>query len=145
MKITNLSAVKTLYLRDLKFVREAQTNGGRGEDRYLAPGASVYLPNTTEVIRSAKTGELYAWAHSSPPLVALEDTEILAANGNPGDTVVLTHNLGLPPVVSVLKFVGPTGWVDATGTYDMHHDTSFMATTITNTTNAPLLLYIRLL
>jgi len=143
MKITNVSAT-TLYFRGLKFVREAQSNGGRGEDRYLPPGQSIYLPNTTEVIRSAVEGELHAWAHTAPPMITLEDTETLAANGNPGDTIVLNHYLGLPPVIYALKKVGAT-WVDATGTYDALHDANFNSVTITNTIPVAQILYVRLM
>ena len=37
MKVTNISST-TIYLRDLKFVAQAQTEGRRGEDRYIAAG-----------------------------------------------------------------------------------------------------------
>jgi len=144
MKITNIST-STLYLRDLKFVRDSQTQGpGRGEDRYLAAGVSIYVPNTTEVIRSAKEGELWAWAQANPPLITLEDTETLAVQGAAGDAVTLTHNWGLPPIVYVLKKVGAT-WVDATGTYDMLHDAAFNSVTIANTIPFVQTLYVRLM
>ena len=138
MKVTNISS-STLFLRGLKFVREAQNNGGRGEDRYLAAGASIYLPNTTEVMRSAKEGELYAWAHANPPLVSLEDQVTLDA----GDNIVLEHGLGVAPVVYALKQV-LTNWVDATGAYDVVHNSDFTETTFTNTTEYTLTFYIRL-
>jgi len=144
MKITNISQ-STLYLRGLKFVRDSQAQGPwRGEDMYLAPGTSIYLPNTTEVIRSAKEGELWAWAHSNPPMITLEDTETLAKEGDPGDSITLTHNWGLPPIVYVLKKVGTT-WVDATGTYDMLHDANFTSVLIANTIPFVQTLYVRLM
>lgn len=139
MKVTNLTG-STLFLRGLKFVREAQNNGGRGEDRYLAPGASAYLLNTTEVLRSAKEGELYAWAHSSPPKVELEDTDTL----DPGQSVSFVHGFGFPPAVYALKQVADT-WVDAMGAFDATHDESFNTVTFANPTEYTLTYYVRLL
>ena len=147
MKVTNISA-GPIYLRDLKFVPQAQTEGRRGEDRYLAPGASVYLPDTSQVIRSAFDGDLRAWLEAG--VISLNDTINLAANGAPGDSVTLTHNLGFAPKVTVLKKVGLT-WVDATGTYDAIHSVVpgisqpvFTSVVITNTTAGALNFHIRL-
>jgi hypothetical protein len=147
MKVTNISA-QTIYLRDLRFVAQAQNEGRRGEDRYIAPGGSVYLPNTSQVLRSAIEGDLNAWLRAG--VVTLDDTETLAANGNPGDSVTLTHNFGYAPMVYVLKQVGAT-WVDATGTVDIVHDVVagltpqvFESVTVTNTTAGALTFLIRL-
>ncbi|NBR00151.1 MAG: hypothetical protein EBT79_07445 [Actinobacteria bacterium] len=147
MKVTNVSST-TIYLRDLKFVAQAQTEGRRGEDRYIAPGGSVYLPNTSQVLRSAIEGDLNAWLRAG--VVTLDDTELLAANGNPGDSVTLTHDFGYAPIVYVLKQVGAT-WVDATGTVDIVHNvvaglapTVFESVTVTNTTAGALTFLIRL-
>lgn len=147
MKVTNISA-STIYLRDLKFTPQALTEGRRGENRYLAPGASAYLPNTSQVLRSASEGDLRAWLEAG--IVELEDFDTLAANGDPGDSVTLTHNLGYPPMVYVLKKVGVT-WVDATGTVDIVHNVTagitpqvFESVTVTNTTAGALDFLIRL-
>ena len=147
MKVTNISA-GPIYLRDLKFVPQAQTEGRRGEDRYLAPGASVYLPNTSQVLRSAYDGDLRAWLEAG--VVRLDDTVTLAANGAPGDSVTLTHNFGYAPSVYALKKVGIT-WVDATGTFDAVHNVVpgitpqvFTSVVITNTTAGALDFHIRL-
>lgn len=147
MKVTNISS-GPIYLRDLKFVPQAQTEGRRGEDRYLAPGGFVYLPNTSQVIRSAYDGDLRAWLEAG--VVELDDTVNLAANGAPGDAVTLTHNFGYAPTVSVLKKVGIT-WVDATGTFDATHSVVpgisqpvFTSVIITNTTAGALNFHIRL-
>ena len=147
MKVTNIST-NPIYLRDLKFVPQAQTEGRRGEDRYLAPGGSVYLPNTSQVLRSASDGDLRAWLEAG--VVLLDDTVNLAANGNPGDSVTLTHNFGFAPTVAVLKKVGIT-WVDATGTFDATHNVTpgiipqvFTSVVITNTTAGALNFHIRL-
>jgi hypothetical protein len=147
MKVTNISS-STIYLRDLKFVAQAQTEGRRGEDRYIAAGASVYLPNTSQVLRSAIEGDLNAWLRAG--VVTLDDTETLAANGNPGDSVTLTHDFGYAPIVYVLKEVGAT-WVDATGTIDIVHNveaglapTVFESVTVTNSTAGALTFLIRL-
>jgi len=148
MKVTNISS-STIYLRDLKFVAQAQTEGRRGEDRYIAAGASVYLPNTSQVLRSAIEGDLRVWLEAG--VVELEDYDLLAANGNPGDSVTLTHDFGYPPAVYVLKQVGVT-WVDATGTVDVTHNVTagitpqvFESVTVTNTTAGALTFLIRLL
>lgn len=141
MKVTNISD-KSIFLHDLRITKQSQAENRRGEDRYLAPGASVYLPNTDPVIRSAYKGDLRRWRDDG--VVTLEDTDTLAANGAPGDTVVLSHDLGLPPAVYVLKQVGNT-WVDATGTVDISHDADFTTTTITNTTVVSLTFFIRLM
>lgn len=140
MKVTNVSD-KTLYLEDLKTTREAQSEGRRGEDRYLGPGRSVYLQNTSEVLRSAYQGTIRAWLDAG--YIELEDQVTLAANGDPGDTVVLAHDFGYPPVVYALKQVGAT-WVDGTGTLDISHNAMFTETTVTNATALPLTFLIRL-
>lgn len=148
MKVTNISS-GTLYLKDLKFVPQSQNEGRRGESRYVAPGASVYLPNTSQVLRSASEGDLRAWRDAG--VVELEDTDLLAANGAPGDAVTHVHNFGYPPAVYVLKQVGAT-WVDATGTVDVVHNVVpgsspqvFQSVTVTNTTAGALTFLVRLL
>ena len=140
MKVTNVSKGR-IYLSDLRITHEAQTEGRRGEDRYLEPGKSVYLQNTSEVLRSAYKGLLRAWKLKG--YVELEDQITLDANGGLNDTIVLDHNYGYPPVVYVLKQSGVT-WVDATGTIDVSHDSGFSETTITNTTAFALTFLIRL-
>ena len=140
MKVKNIST-QTLYLEDLKTTREAQTEGRRGENQYLGPGKSVYLQNTSEVLRSAYQGDLRAWMDKG--YIELEDKVTLDANGGPSDTVVLSHNFGSPPVVYALKQVGAT-WVDGTGTVDVTHDDMFTETTVTNTTAFALTFLIRL-
>lgn len=103
MKVTNLSD-KQIYLADLKFVPQAQEEGRKGEDRFLGPAgsatASVYLPNTSQVIRSANRGTLKAWADLG--VVTLDDTFQLANAA----TQTLTHGFGSPVAVQALKFVG---------------------------------------
>lgn len=141
MRITNLSA-GTLYLRDLRLTHSSQVESRSGEDRYLGSGHSVYLPNTSEVLRSAYKGDLRKWSQAG--IVSLENNDVLAANGDADDTVVLTHGFGLPPVVHVLKLVGST-WVDGTGTVDIFHDSTFNTTTVTNTLVVPQTLFIRLM
>ena len=147
MKVTNVSN-KLLYLADLKFVPQAQAEGRPNEGRYLAPGASVYFPNTSQVLRSASVGTIAKWRDAG--YVTLEDVVTLAANGNPGDSVTLPHPFSFGPTVYVLKQVGPA-WVDATGTYDLVHNMTsglpmhFESVTITNTTVGSLTFYIRFL
>ena len=137
MKVTNLTSGR-LYLGDLRHIPEVI----RGEDRYIAANGSVYLPNTSQVLRSAMAGTLRQWADAG--IVRLEDLNTLAANGGAGDSVTLTHNFGFPPSVYVLKQVGGT-WVDATGTVDISHNSTFTTTTIENSTAGALTFLIRLL
>ncbi|MFA6233743.1 MAG: hypothetical protein WC824_06055 [Bacteroidota bacterium] len=141
MKVTNISN-STIFLNDLWAIREAQNQGRRGEAQYIPAGASVYLPDTSEVLRSATNGTLSKFRDAG--VLILEDTVALAANGNPGDSVVLTHGFGYPPAAFLLKQVGIT-WVDATGTYDAVQNATFQTITITNTTAFPLTFLIRLL
>lgn len=140
MKVTNIS-VSNLLLKDLRVIKQSQTEGQQGEDRYLAAGASVYLPNTDPVIRSAFKGDLKKWKDAG--IVTLEDTDTLDAFGG-DDSVVLTHNMGLPPAVYVLKQVGGT-WVDATGTVNITHDDLFTTVTVQNSTAGALTFFIRLM
>lgn len=144
MKVTNISASTTVYLRDLKLVeRDAQSDiRGRGEDRYLKPGQSVYLPNTSSVMRSVVGGDLRGFIDKG--ILRVEDLVNLAAQGSPGDSVVLTHNLKFPPVVYVLKQVAST-WVDGIGTVDVVHNSTFTTVTVSNVTAGALTFLIRLL
>lgn len=140
MKVTNIST-KKIYLKDLKFLGQSQTEGRRGEDCYIAAGASKYIPDTSEVLRSAQKGDLKKWKDAG--IISLDDTVNLAANGNPGDEVTITHNLGYLPDVRVYKQVGQT-WVDATGVMDITHNAAFTTTTIGNPTAFALTYLIKL-
>jgi hypothetical protein len=130
MKVTNVSSSK-IYLADLKFLPQAQTEGRRGEDQYLDPGDFVYLPNTSEVIRSALKGDLKKFRDTG--YITLEEVVQLA---NGGGSITLTHNFGFAPAVVVLKrvVVGPVvTWVDATGVYNLTHNATYTTVTIQNT------------
>jgi len=140
VKITNVGT-RRLYLRDLRITHASQVEGRAGEDRYLAPGQFVYLPNTSEVLRSAFKGDLHAWKNQG--IVTLEDQDTLDAYGGAGDTLTLSHGFGLPPQVLVLKQVGST-WVDATGTVDISHNNTFTTTTVRNTLTSSQTLFVRL-
>lgn len=144
MKVTNISQLK-IYLSDLKFSPQAQTEGRRGEDRYLDPGESVYLPNTSEVLRSVVGGEIRKFVDAEK--LSIEDRVTLAANGEEGDSVTLNHGLKYPPAVSSLKFVDAEEgyWVDGTGALDITHNLGFTSTTVVNTADAEVTFLIRLL
>jgi len=137
VKVTNISQ-GTLHLRDLKFTPASQTEGRRGEERYLGAGHSVYLPNTSEVLRSVLSGDIKAFLAAGK--LKLEDSQLI----NNGASVVLNHGFGFPPSVYVLKKVS-SNWVDATGTVDIVHNETFTQTSITNVSGAALTFYIRLL
>jgi hypothetical protein len=126
MKVTNIST-GTVFLADLYVIRESQAENRPGEARYLQAGASVYLPDTSEVLRSARVGTLKKFKDAG--VLTLEDTVTLAA----GVSTTLTHNWTYPPVVYALKQVGVT-WVDATGTFDAVQNAAFTTVTFTNTT-----------
>lgn len=140
MKVKNISQAR-IFLHDLKVMRSSQSEGRRGEEVYLLPGNSVYLPNTSEVLRSALHGDIANFKRMG--IVTTEDTEALAA----GASVILTHGFGFAPGLMVLKLVAgaPDVWVDATGTYDAVHDAHFNTITVTNTTPGPLTFLIRIL
>lgn len=141
MKVTNISNAR-IYLKDLRLTNASQADGRRGEDRYIGPGTHEYLPNTSEVLRSAIAGDIRGLIQAGK--VTIEDVVELQANGSPGDSVVLTHNFHFPPGVAVLKQVGAT-WVDGTGTVDIVHNQAFTTTTLTNTTAFTITFLIRLL
>lgn len=69
---------------------------------------------------------------------------VLAASGSPGDSITLTHDFTLPPIVYIIKQVGSV-WADITGLIDVSHNLAFTTVTVTNTTNAPVTLMIRLI
>ena len=129
MKVTNIST-KRVYLKDLKFVPQAQTEGRRGEDRYLDAGASVYLPDTSEVLRSAHYGDIKKFKDTN--YLTVNDTVTLTAVGNPGDSISIDHNLGYAPTVTVLKQNGAT-WIDATGIMNIVHNSTFTNVVVSNT------------
>lgn len=141
MKLTNISQQR-IYLKDLKITRAAQTEGRRGEDRYLKPGDEVYIPNTSEVLRSAIMGDLRSY--SDRAIIRLEDIVDLEANGDEGDSLTLDHNLGFPPAVYALKKISST-WVDATGSVDVSNNLIFTQTFVTNTLDVPMTFLFRLL
>ncbi len=140
MKVKNISNQK-IYLKDLKVTHESQTEGRRGEDVYIAAGASKYLPDTSEVVRSAMRGDIKKFKDAGK--ITLDDQVDLAADGDPNDSVVLSHNLGYLPDVRVYKKVGNT-WVDATGVMDIVHNAAFTTTTISNPTAFALTFLIKL-
>lgn len=142
MKVTNISGVR-LFLKDLKFSPQAQSEGRRGEDQYLEPSGptqSAYLLDTSEVLRSCFKGDIANYVKNGK--LSINDTVALAANPGPGNSTTLTHNFGFMPHVTILKQVGGT-WVDATGTVNVSHNAAFTTTTITNTTGFALTFIVR--
>lgn len=132
MKVTNLTA-GPIYLKDLRLIRQGQTEARRAEDQYLGAGHSVYLPDTSEVLRSAQKGDLYQF--SKVGKLRLNEILSLAAHPGPGNSALLNHNLGYPPSVLIYKRV-VTGsvvtWADATGTIDVIHNLDFTQTILSN-------------
>ncbi len=129
MKITNISTTQ-IFLSDLRLAQESQTVGRRGEDRYINPGQSVYLPDTSEVLRSASAGDIFRFKQSGK--ISVDDVVSLEASGG-ADSVVLTHNFNRLPKVVVLKQDG-LNWIDSTGTVNITHNSTFTQVTIENGT-----------
>lgn len=140
MKVKNISSQK-IYLKDLRVTHESLTEGRRGEDVYIAPGASKYLPDTSEVLRSAQKGDIKKFKTAGK--IETDDVVALAASPGPGNDVVLNHGLGYLPDVRVYKQVSST-WVDATGVMDIVHNAAFTTTTISNPTAFALTFLIKL-
>lgn len=139
MKVKNISSQK-IYLKDLRVTHESLTEGRRGEDVYIAPGASKYLPDTSEVLRSAQKGDIKKFKDAGK--VETDDVVALAAAGG-ANSVIITHGLGYLPDVRVYKQVSTT-WVDATGVMDIVHNAAFTTTTISNPTAFPLTFLIKI-
>ncbi len=131
MKVKNISTQK-IYLKDLKVTHESQVEGRRGEDSYLAAGASVYLPDTSEVLRSAKAGDLKKLVSTGK--VTLNDQISLDATGGGNDAATITHNLGYLPTVQVYTQSGVTWVLAAPADITVTHNATFTTTTVTNTT-----------
>lgn len=140
MKVKNISNQK-IYLKDLRVTHESLTEGRRGEDLYIAPGDFKYLPDTSEVLRSAQKGDIKKLLDAG--MIETDDVVNLAAAGNQGDSIVINHNLGYLPDVRVYKQVSQT-WVDATGVMDIVHNAAFTSTTISNPTAFALTFLIKL-
>ena len=144
MRVTNLT-LGTIYLKDLRVIQQGQSDGRRAEDRYIGAGHSVYLPDTSEVLRSAQKGDLFQFAKVGK--LRLNDLFTLAAYPGPGNSISIDHGLGYIPATVLLKqvLVGSTvTWVDATGTVDITHNADFTETTITNTVGAPIEFLLRI-
>ena len=140
MKINNISPVR-IYLKDLRLTQTSQTEGRRGEDQYVEPSDSVYVPDTSEVLRSVYHGDLFKFMAAGK--ITINDRFTLPAYPGPGNSITLTHSLNYPPNVVVLKQVSST-YVDATATYDLVHSSDFTSLTITNTTAFTLTYLVRI-
>ncbi len=144
MKVRNLTTA-SIYLKDLRLIRQGQTEARRAEDQYLGAGHSVYLPDTSEVIRSAQKGDLYQLSKAGK--IELNEVLSLAAYPGPGNSSTIVHNLGYPPSMCVFKKVmfGPlVTWVEASGTVDITHNANFTQTTISNSVALPIDFLVRI-
>lgn len=113
-------------------MRQAQTEGRRTEDVYLGAGQSIYLPDTSDVLRSAQKGDLFQFVRVGK--LTLNDAFTLGAAPGPGNVLTIAHLLGyIPGIVLLKKITGPpVTWVDATGTVNIVHNATFTEVTITN-------------
>ena len=102
------------------------TKGVSPDDRHVAlnPGDSIYLPDDGSSF-SAIAGDAHRYAAAG--LLEINDTIAIGA------TLVITHNFGITPTVSVVKAAGAT-WVAAlVGTdYTATTNAAMTQTTIVN-------------
>jgi len=128
MKISNLTT-KVLLFNDLGSYIKGVSPILRSIrlDPIGTAGATKYLLETSEVLLSAQAGDIYRFAHINE--ISVNDTIVLGAGG----PVVLTHNFGILPQVTV--------GVDAGGgvvnqavivtDYTVAHNAAYTITTIT--------------
>lgn len=136
MKIKNLSNSR-IYLNDLKNLSGSQADSNRGEDFYLNPGQSIYVPDTSEVLRSVHKGSIHRLIQSNK--IAIRDTYVVSMN----ETAEIDHNLGYPVTTVVFKQVD-NNWVDATGIVDVEHNHDFTQTNITNVIDETITLLVKI-
>jgi hypothetical protein len=89
MIVTNLTNAP-IYLKDLRLIRQGQSEARRAEDQYIGAGRSVYLPDTSEVIRSAQKGDLYQFEKVGK--LRLNEILSLAAFPGPGNSATIHHD-----------------------------------------------------
>jgi hypothetical protein len=99
------------------------TKGVSPQERFVAlkPGDSIYLPEGENVLYSAQYGDAAKYAKAG--YLTIDDTVLALANLG---TVVLNHNFGFLPNVTVAKIVG--------GNYEA----AVIGTDVSVTTNATL-------
>ena len=125
MKITSLVASGILEFNDLG----TQIKGVSPQirDIKLNPGQSKYLLETSEVLLSAQSGDIRRFLTAVK--ISVNDSLSL---GN-GDALVINHNFGIVPNVTVIK--NPTTapeTVSAGATLTVTHNTAYTTTTVTN-------------
>lgn len=128
MKITNISN-KRIYLKDLRFVPQSQTEGRRSSDVYLKPGQFIYLPDTSEVLRSFHVGDIKKFSEIG--IIESHDRFNLTGSPSPGDSRTIEHNLNYPPNVFIYKKSG-MDWIDATGIVNIVHNSNFTNFVVSN-------------
>jgi len=114
MKVRNLTP-GAIYLKDLK-IDQVSIGSLRGEDRYIGPGATIYLEDTDVVLRSASKGDIFALAQAGilevveEPLKVNENGELDVPTLNVGADAVIHGNLTVDGTIN-----GSSGSVDLTG------------------------------
>lgn len=137
MKITSLVSSGVLEFNDLGNVTKGVSPILRSIR--LNPGESKYLVETSEVLLSAQAGDISRFAAAGK--ISVNDRSLNLANGG---TVVIAHNFGYLPMVTVVK--NPTGTPTAAvvGTdVSVTHTTTYLGTTVTNISGGVLSLDIR--
>ncbi|MDO8640921.1 MAG: hypothetical protein Q7R33_05205 [Nitrosarchaeum sp.] len=132
MKITSLLSSGVLEFNDLG----SQIKGVSPEirDIKLSAGASKYLVETSEVLLSAQSGDIHRFAAASK--ISVNDRSLALANLG---TVVMAHNFGYIPTVTVVKDPTGTPTTAVLGTdYAVTHNTTYMTTTVQNISGGPL-------
>lgn len=137
MKITSLMSSGVLEFNDLgsrikgvsPVIRDVRLNAGQ----------SVYLLETSEVLLSAQSGDIYRYAAAAK--ISVNDRVTL----NNAASVTLTHNFGIIPNVTVLKDAGVAPKACQVGVdVTVEHNTAYTATTITNISGGPLTFDVRI-
>jgi ribosomal protein S4E len=123
MKITSLVSSGVLEFNDLGSYIKGVSPILRSIR--LNAGASLYLVETSEVLLSAQSGDIYRFKAASK--ISVNDTLVLAA----GVAQVLTHNFNFQPKVSVVKITGVSN-TDYTANVDITllHNVAFTTLSI---------------
>lgn len=137
MKLKNIGPTQKLEFNDLGKV----TKGVSPQDQFVAlkPGDSVYLPDSGEVMFSAKSGD--AARYAAHGLLQVNETLTIAA----GASAVIVHNFGYLPSITVA--LSANGWKDLSftdGIVEVVTNVALKETTITNPGVAAITVMVRI-
>jgi hypothetical protein len=127
MKITSLMSTGVLEFNDLGSYIKGVSPILRSIR--LNPGESKFLVETGEVLLSAQAGDIHRFAAAAK--ISVDAPVTLGAGGS----VVMTHNFGFIPKVTVIKITAGPVQTDFTANADIviTHDAAYNVTTVTST------------